>query len=75
MAWSTLWLIIQIAFKLFPRILRAIEDEKKKQLGRDEVVQAVLNRFQDVQDRAENARDSARADIDAGLRNDEFKRD
>lgn len=75
MSWSTTWLIIQIAFKLLPRILRAIRDEKQKQLGRDEIVQAVLDRFQDVEDRVGSARNTARNDIDAGLRNDKYKRD
>lgn len=73
--WSTFWLVIQIVFTLLPRVLEAIKEERNKQKGRDEVIEAVLNRFDDVEKRAEKARNDATDRLDDGLPDDRFRRD
>lgn len=75
MSWSTAWLIIQVVLSLLPKIISYIEAEKQKQVGRDEVLQAVLERFEDVNERADKARDAARSDVANGVHNDQFRRD
>jgi hypothetical protein len=70
---STAWLIIQVALTLLPKIIAMVQEEKSKQVGRDEIVKAVLKRFEDVETRAKAARDAAAAN---GVRDDDvFKRD
>lgn len=73
--WSLIWLIVRIVFSLLPQIIQEIRDEEKKQTGRDQIVQAVLKRFEDVKERLNKSRDAARDAYDNGVRNDEFKRD
>lgn len=73
--WSTFWLIAQIVFTLLPRILEAIKTEKDKQRGRDEILEAVLKRFEDVEKRAEDARTATSDDLVGGLPDPRFRRD
>lgn len=72
---STAWLIIKVALALLPKIIAMIEEEKHKQVGRDEIVDAVVKRFEDVEARAKAARDNAAANINNGVRNNQFQRD
>lgn len=72
---STAWLIIKVALALLPKIITMIEEEKHKQVGRDEIVDAVVKRFEDVEARAKAARDNAAANINNGVRNNQFQRD
>lgn len=72
---STAWLIIQVALTLLPKIISMVQEEQSRQTGRDQIVKAVLKRFEDVEARAKAARDAAASDLGRGVRDDEFKRD
>lgn len=72
---TTAWLIIQVMVSLIPKIVAMLEEEKSKQVGRDEIVKAVLKRFEDVEARAKAARDTAADNFDNGVRDNQFQRD
>jgi len=75
MSASTAWLIIKVVFGLLPSIIAAVREESVRQAGRDQVVDAVLERFKNVRTQAQQNRDNARDDIDAGVRNERYRRD
>lgn len=68
-------MVLKVVFTLLPEILKAIKEENQKQVGRDQVFQAVMKRFEDVNKRAEDARKSASNAVDNGLSDDEYRRD
>lgn len=72
---TTFLLALQVILNLLPKIFDMIDEERKKQVGRDEIVLSVLERFKDVSERAEAARDAARDSNAGGVSDDEFRRD
>lgn len=60
---ATFLVVVRVLFKLLPMVIQFYREEQQKGIGREEMVDAIVERFQNVRDRAKKARDDARADI------------